>query len=223
MKPILFNTAMVQSILEGRKTTTRRIIKTDNDFNFIGMSCQDGKNFDHAAFGYGNFNDRFAPKIKDRVKAPYLVNDILYVRETWCKLYKLDDFGRIIEGTDKFYYRADGYNPTPFNCFPNEDGFNGERDCPRWRPSIHMPKEVARIFLKVTNVRVERLQNMKYGDYQNEGAQAIRFSTEEELQKDFIRIWNSTVKKTRLHSEGWDGNPWVWVIEFERCEKPNEG
>lgn len=68
------------------------------------------------------------------------------------------------------------------------------------RPSIHMPKEAARIWLKVTNVRVERLQEIALKEWKN--------------------LWNSTIKKTDLDSYGWEANPWVWVIEFERCEKP---
>lgn len=218
MKPILFNTAMVQAILEGRKTTTRRIIKNVEQF---GTALATTK---------GIFSKK---GLADH--GPYKIGDILYVRETWCKLYKLDNFERIIEGTDKFYYRADGYNPTPFNCFPDENGFNGERDCPRWRPSIHMPKEAARIFLKVTDVRVERLQ-----DIDNEGAKAEgirKLSTElygvnektdivEQClypRGSFKFLWDSTLKKDQIEKYGWKANPWVWVIEFERCEKPNEG
>lgn len=202
MKPILFNTAMVQAILEGRKTTTRRVIKVDNNLEFIGF-----KNGE-ALFGKGCC-------IHETIKPPYM-KDILYVRETW-KIDFMQD-----NGYTTFAYRAGGEKSKKLEpkSYMNTRKFYFKEG---WQPSLFMPKEAARIFLKVTSVKVEKLQNMKYGDYQNEGAQAIRFSTEEELQKDFIKIWNSTVKKTRLHSEGWDGNPWVWVIEFERCDKPNEG
>ena len=224
MKPILFNTQMVQAILEGRKTTTRRVIKNIGDRKFVAE--EDSKYDDY------KFCDIEKNKIGTcysnhmYVKPPYKIGDILYVRETWCKLFKLDDCERIIEGTDKFYYRADGYNPTPFNCFPDEDGFNGERDCPRWRPSIHMPKEAARIFLKVTDIRVEQLRYISAGECKAEGIDlGYKISTSyiaSEYCNAFGELWDSTIKKKDLDKYGWKTNPWVWVIEFERCEKPNE-
>ena len=110
-----------------------------------------------------------------------------------------------------------------------------------WRPSIHMPKEAARIWLKVKNVRVERLQEMKpvdvikegaYPDcwdclntYEESGSQCC-YGTEEQCSQcdgvmmEWEKLWNSTIKKTDLDRYSWDANPWVWVIKFERCEKP---
>lgn len=85
---------------------------------------------------------------------------------------------------------------------------------PEWRPSIHMPKEAARIWLKVTDVKVERLQDVDDDRIVSEGL---------EIGCDFENIWNATIKKSDLLHYGWDANPWVWVIEFERCKKTETG
>lgn len=139
-------------------------------------------------------------------KAPYQPGDILYVREKWCENpnYK------------EFYYaakRAPGVS-APYGL--------------RWRPSIHMPKEAARIWLKVTDVRVERLHTMTLDDYLNEGV-SVRpeaFNDPEnaylQAKENFIAIWDGTIKQANREIYGWDANPWTWVIAFERCDKPTE-
>jgi len=114
-----------------------------------------------------------------------------------------------MRGHSIYYYRADG------DLRP--EGWRG-----KWRPSIHMPKEAARIWLKVTNVRVERLQEITIDGIRNEGisSMAVHAGDMEIALKEWKNLWNSTIKKTDLDSYGWEANPWVWVIEFERCEKP---
>jgi len=220
IKPILFNTEMVRAILDGRKTCTRRIVK-----GFIP---------DDAIWGYtvftpkgyiscrGTFPVGYGEKF---FKLPYQKGDILYVRETWCRYGKLDDFDHVIEGTEKYYYLTDGANPTPYNCFlVQRNGYDEYKDTPVWHPSIHMPKEAARIWLKVKDVLVERLQGI-------DGKGCVKEGIEEEPLKDvgeeFVKgmyhdLWDSTIKKSDIDRYGWDANPWVWVIEFERCEKPKK-
>ena len=85
-----------------------------------------------------------------------------------------------------------------------------------------MPKEAARIWLKVTEVRAERLKDITHVDIIMEGVmpEYLNSRSGEKTREDFIRLWNSTVKKSELEIYGWNANPWVWVIEFERCEKP---
>lgn len=216
MKPILFNTEMVRAILDGRKTTTRRVIKPQPE--------PFGK-----ALAYKGGIYSTSGLIKS---APFQKGDILYVRETFCKLWKLDGNDQIIEGTENYYYAADGYNPTPFNCFPDEDGFHGDRDRPKWHPSLHMPKEAARLFLRVTDVRAERLQGITEEQAVKEGcitfsdkARDGKFDDVAEFDltaKDaFIEVWNGTLKKDSTCT--WANNPWVWVISFEQCKKPEDG
>ena len=88
-----------------------------------------------------------------------------------------------------------------------------------------MPKEAARIWLRVTDARVERLQEMTQEDAEMEGAtesvdSITKFRTSALL--NFAKIWDSAIKKSDIDRYGWTANPWVWVIEFERCEKPGK-
>lgn len=139
--------------------------------------------------GYFEFEP---PKVAPR----YHIGDILYVRETWSPVFVKPK---------RYLYKVgcDEANNLPI----------------RWRPSIHMPKEAARIWLKVTDVRVERLQDMWTSDVSKEGLQFRRPYTADEMRHEFGRLWNTTIKKEDKELYGWDANPWVWVIEFERCEK----
>lgn len=183
IKPILFNTEMVRAILEGRKTVTRRVVKEpyyieDAEVSRIsGLAMHRGTAITHGM----PYPD-----------SPYSPNDLLYVRETWSKLYNI----RYPEG--KYVYKAsDSY---PFG----EDGYIVKF---RWHPSIHMPREAARIWLRVTDVRVERLQDCGNAQAKDEGCTCC---------SQFARVWDSTVKPLDIEGFGWEANPWVWVVEFER-------
>lgn len=212
-KPILFNTEMVRAILDRRKSCTRRLVKPEPQ-GYFEVSEEPLYIYDTD----GN---------QGKITPPYQPGDILYVRETWHKYIKRVGKGESCRFAEFYGYRASVAN--------SEDA-----DEP-WRPSIHMPKEAARIWLKVTDVKVERLQEMKpvdvikegaYPDcwnclntYEESGSQCC-YGTEEECSQcdgvmmEWEKLWNSTIKKSDLDSYGWDANPWVWVIEFERCEKP---
>lgn len=111
-----------------------------------------------------------------------------------------DDGDSISDGC--FIYRADCQNP--------------ERIV--WRPSIHMPKQAARIWLKVMDVKVEQLQEITIDGCEEEGC----WSGHNGDIFVFMALWDSTIKKADRNRYGWNANPWVWVIEFERCEKPEE-
>ena len=111
-------------------------------------------------------------------------------------------------------YKADYHRETIGDVVPE----------PKWRPSIHMPKEAARIWLKVTDVRVERLQEINDKEAKKEGGpleKEITYIGEGFQTNDFAELWDYTIKKSDFDRYGWDANPWVWVIDFERCEKPN--
>lgn len=200
VKPILFNTDMVRAILDGRKTVTRRLVKCThkNAAGFYIVRNHVGEivgvlDYDEDECSFNNYT---AP--------PYKPSDILWVRETWAE--SLDDEGRL-----KYEYKAD---------HESSDGWG-------WRPSIHMPREAARIFLRVTNVRVERLQEITIEGLQGEGAlpdgYISQYTAMTEGSKWFDQwklLWESTIKPADRDKYGWDANPWAWVIEFERCEKP---
>ncbi|NRT76326.1 hypothetical protein [Clostridium beijerinckii] len=208
-KPILFNTEMVKAILEGRKLTTRRIVKGNvQELNIIGSCSNDGVNFNYVSFGNGNINDIKSVEIKERIKAPYLPGDILYVRETWMMqsmsnsdkkakfLFKAEPNERLKE----VILSSDRYEDLIKYAYKNG-----------WQPSLFMPKEAARIFLKVTDVRVERIQDITEEQIKKEG---IREEFPPLAEDAFRELWDSTTKDYK-----WSLNPWVWVIEFERIEK----
>lgn len=195
IKPILFNTEMVRAIMDGRKSCTRRLVKF--------LSGENPRWTGYIKDGLMLYNGKNEPCIR---KAPYQPGDILYVRETWHKYIK-----RVGEGKSCHLAEFYGYKASIAN---SEDA-----DEP-WKPSIHMQKEAARIWIKVTNVRVERLQEMWASDVPKEGIYFNKPTTADEMLMAFAKLWNSTIKKSDLDSYGWNANPWVWVIEFERCEKP---
>lgn len=231
IKPILFNTEMVRAILDGRKTCTRRICKDANEYTVPDM---DFYNADRRTYAVHNYADKEHIEQLSTAErnCPICPGDILYVRETWQYLYELDGNEQIIEGTGKYYYAAT--DTIPFDTYVDSSGVTHERV--PWKPSIHMPKEASRIWLKVTDVRVERLQSITVEGAIREGAEGekchhtnagafgctdcMNTGWIEPPQVDFMQIWNSTIKKSDIDRYGWDANPYVWVIEFERCEKP---
>lgn len=215
IKPILFNTEMVRAIMDGRKTCTRRVIKLPWE------ECPACK-YVHNKYIYDKMTEnvycaRCGYPLEPKRRSPYQPEDILYVRETWHRYTK-----RVGKGEGCHLEEHYGYKASIANSEDAEEP---------WKPSIHMPKEAARIWLKVTDVRVERLQDITEDGVEAEGAidnRGFIHSLENEYDRiytareHFIGIWDRTIKKSDLDSYGWDANPWVWVIEFERCEKPQE-
>ena len=212
IKPILFNTEMVRAILDGRKDATRRIVK-----GFI----PDDAVWGYTAFtpkGYISWRGTFADGYGEKFfKLPCEPGDILYVRETWehfeCCCCEGDEHGNC--------YREPQQSALNKRCgcymYRATDEIYGDA---RWHPSIHMPKEAARIWLKVTDVRVERLQEITEEQAKLEGCNSGMLTGPCTARGQFENLWNSTIKKSDLDLYGWDANPRVWVIEFDRCEKP---
>lgn len=198
IKPILFNAEMVRAILDGRKSCTRRAIKPQPDEKHtypLGFITDSTEKKEVGCFGFAV--NEYGGSIQ-YVKPPYRYapGDILYVRETWKK--------------------------APNGYFYYEDWLRNDiADVTKWKPSIHMPKEAARIWLKVTDVRVERLQDMTSEQISREGVEVEypHVLNGEEKRYAFSTLWNSTIKKSDIDRYGWDANPYVWVISFERCEK----
>jgi len=217
MKPMLFSTEMVRALLRdvNPKTQTRRIVKPKYRKDEAGYQvCTIQKTGERWVEKYDDDEMGFDPP--RYVNPPYQVGDILWVRETWagkdcyqCPLESdpYDYYPCVLDSCpcpfdkQKYFYRAD---------------HNFSVDIRRWRPSIHMPKEASRIFLRVTDIRVERIQDIDDIDIYKEGIPAVHDAYSERLA--FSSLWDD------IYGEGaWERNDWVWVYEFKRCEKPQGG
>lgn len=214
MKPILFNTEMVRAILDGRKTVTRRVIKSQPDKEHsheLGyVVCGDAK--DIGSFGFGTHE---CGGDIQYVKPPYEVNDILYVREAWQMAYTLDNNDHAIEGTERYIYAA---SPEDMPNFTHWVDANGEyRDSVPWRPSIHMPKEAARIFLKVTGVRVERLQEITEEQAKAEGVVHLF----DDLPDAEYTDWTKRIGKYPKGKEEWGYKNYLWHGNFGKYGSGN--
>lgn len=228
-KPILFNTEMVQAILENKKTVTRRIVKNaeiEIKNNYVTIQGLDryGEHIDNDSCGFPYTNNEEITRYMNGNYAPYEIGDILYVRETWTVEgveFEEDKWiayiGYKVEGNTQLGYQ------TKMEIKEDEvekykEYLYGEAE---FKPSIHMPKKAARIFLKVTDVKVERLLDMSIEDMIREGVKVSDITTNRGIIKyrvvnRFQELWDSTIKKKELDMYGMDANPWVWVIEFER-------
>jgi hypothetical protein len=186
-KPILFNTEMVKAILKSEKTQTRREVKVKKDIKDyeVGFTffCDKGDFGVRGIHENGEFGESF-------FKLPIATGDILWVRETF-KYWGVKD---------GYIYRAD-INDSIFS------------NCLGWRPSIHMPKEAARIFLEVTKVRIDRLKNINRKDALAEGVD----DTFDTAEGAFLSLWSSIYGKESLAD-----NPYVFIIEFKQIDKPEE-
>ncbi len=217
MKPILFNTVNTKAILSGTKVQTRRIVKFPENLSqhrdtiqYVGkVLMMDG--FYSDGFWFMYHDDTIGFDIQSIVNSPYKLGDILYVRETWnfgyiessgselysdCWFEPLDPDSEynFLKAQSQYFYKADDLK------------FFNEIRMP-WKPSIHMPKDAARLFLKVIDVDVQRLQDITDEDVLKEGFQG----TQEEFG---IKIWNATLDST-VSQYCWNSNPYVWVYEFE--------
>lgn len=223
IKPILFNSHMVRAILDGRKTVMRRVVKgLENEKRLWEAFEQEGRTRLPMA------------------KGPYAPGDVLWVRETWNYGY--------FESSDRELDNSRWFEPLPINYDRNSyigaqagyvyrRDFSYEEECEygtenekgelvpmTWRPPIQMPREAARIWLRVTNVRVERLQTIDEAGAEAEGGQALicKGKPVRTAREDFALAWGNTIKSVDYLRYCWEANPWVWVIEFERCEKPEK-
>jgi hypothetical protein len=201
--PILFNGDMVNAILSGKKTQTRRVILPQPETILAWEEwIKDGTTLAFTIAGENEWKCRYASKL----------GDTLWVRETWAGVdwlaYDCDK-----DPPETIGYRADKsarYMGTPLAT----EHWNW--DLVKWKPSIHMPKWACRLRLEVTEVRVERVQDITWDDAIAEGV------TEDECRpyrinqvEWFEQLWDS-INAKRGYS--WDSDPWVWVIEFEVVE-----
>lgn len=203
-RPILFSTPMVQAILKKIKHMTRRtrglekINEKPDEWILRGLTFSSV----HGVFVFQHQTTGDSIKIKCPYGKP---GDILWVRETWAKIYN--------EGDKPYYeYYADSENPLPGE-WPEEEK---EYTTLRWKPSIHMPRAACRIRLKITDIRIERLQDITEEDAKAEGLYAGYKTTETSsvagtAKQAFMWIWQKINGNV-----SWLENPWVWVVSFER-------
>ena len=200
IKPILFNTEMVTALLEGRKTETRRIVKPGHLWALKSRYRRE----------HPEITDQRI--IEELCLPPYRPGDVLWVRESWAVLYNVTGWptGGSVGDKVGYIYKADNL-------------LSGMEPQPRWRPSIHMPKEAARLFLEVTEVHAERLQDITAEGCLREGVEPAAQTVGPDFVKGmFSDVWDSTMDAEKRKKFGWDANPWVWVIKFRQCERPED-
>lgn len=224
-RPILFSTEMVQAILAGRKTQTRRVVKpAPKQSKWLSQELLNKASIDYVTSdGVQLHHPKGGPLTFMRF--PYgQVGDVLWVRETWTPLDtqevdspELDEDGIPLEEFQVEIGYKDGMSKwcvvsEDFYDQMNEDIEDMEQEGTQWKPSIHMPKDAARIWLRIKDVRVERLQDISDEDIRAEGAAEFGCTTH---RLNWQALWESV-----NGSDSWEDNPFVWVIEFERIEKP---
>lgn len=209
-RPILFSTPMVQAILAGNKTQTRRVMKVQPSSNEHQLSLCVDTTGDQMAKGKLHWIKLDGMNIHhdDGVyfSCPYgQIGDQLWVRETFSTSYKTEEYCRKY---GEIHYRAD--------C----DEFREEMLSLSWTPSIHMPRWASRIQLEITNIRVERLKDISEADARAEGGPEILGFDDGKEQHGWqsYREWYQWLWEQINGIGSWDANPWVWVIEFKRVE-----
>lgn len=194
-RPILFSTEMVKAILDGRKTQTRRVIKLCKGWKIRNVSNETKKIWAYDALAYKD-------GIENPIKCPYgQVGDRLWVRETFC----------LIDSSTH-------YNQYPKNLVYKASKIGQSVVNGKWKPSIFMPRKYSRITLEITDIRVERVQDIKLTDFKKEGiyrSDDYWHDTGRTEYDEFVTLWDSINKK---RGYGWEVNPYVWVVEFKRAE-----
>ncbi|MFC3902534.1 hypothetical protein SAMN05421749_103290 [Acinetobacter marinus] len=199
-RPILFKTEMVQAILKGRKTQTRRVLKAQPPVkkNRVVPLYQVEHKVTEVSFHEILKDDIPHCSSFFKCKSPFgKIGDRLWVRETFCYAWNEDDHICDKDGNPVWdvkdahiYYAA------------SETKVDG-----KWKPSIHMPRWASRILLEITNIQVERLNDVSESDCVKEGVGSA-FLRDCKKPK-FMQLWESI-----NGADSWAENPWVWVIEF---------
>lgn len=200
-RPILFSTLMVQAILDGRKTMTRRVIK-------LPSYIKQQENGLYTLFADGDaYLDQHIEELVETgyLRCPYgKSGDILWVRETWAHEDAWYDDAPDMEW--KNIHKDGKCTWVDYKATETQD------EVEKWRPSIFMPRWACRIKLLIKDIRVERLQDMCVADCVHEGVDVGNAWTVN-AKPAFIKLWDGINSK---RGYGWDKNPWVWVVSFER-------
>lgn len=198
MKPILFSAPMVRAITAGRKSQTRRVIKFPEGTTGRLPKPENQDEITPYIFGVTGIK-----------LSPYSVGEAMWVRETWA------DIAETFPGN--MHYKANA-SQGDLEWF-KEEGW-------KWRPSIFMPREAARLFLRVTSVRAERVQDISTSDCEREGIasdidgfKGNMLLHHDWITKEYAKLWDSLSAKRNGGEYAWDKSPWVWVVSFERITK----
>ncbi|QCZ30198.1 hypothetical protein [Leclercia adecarboxylata] len=219
--PVFFNDEMVRAILDGRKSQTRRLIKLSHERGMLNPVVR-GRNGEASSV-----TCRLAPSL-----CPYgQPGDRLWVRETWALLGNedgccVDWHDNLCKGDERSaarVYRAScERHPGDYGLWsiPDDADWKPHTENQKfdgaWRPSIHMPRWACRILLEITNVRVERLNDISEADAQAEG---VTPSTHQITPPEAVyRVGFGDIWRSIYGEESWEGNPWVWVVEFKRVQ-----
>ena len=203
-RPIIFSGPMVQAILDGRKTQTRRIMKPKDAYPECIWCRGQGYEYIEAEYGLSGYDYRYPCRCRAR-KCPYgQPRDLLYVRETW----GIQGSTCIGKGTQREFFNAPQLKKYSTDYWKTVIQYKASGDpCIKWWPSIHMPKAYARLWLRITNVRVDKLVTIDYNDAIKEGFDSI---------DSFKEYWDQLNQK---RSYSWEQNPWLWVLDFEKIQK----
>jgi hypothetical protein len=214
--PILMSGPMVRAILEGRKTQTRRVmspqpiveISRREQANRTWHVEIEWKGLRRRSHGYAGLENGDKEMLASWAEdfCPYgEPGERLWVRETFAP--SVNEAGEILKSDPPSY------------CADNPVFAEGGPDDWRWTPSIFMPRWASRITLEITNVRVERLQEISEADAKDEGATPANAGQDEHgpiktYRTGFVYGWNSINSKRK--GCAWSDNPWVWCISFQK-------
>lgn len=184
---IIFSSEMIQAIIDGRKTQTRRVIKPQpkDAADFFGWILPD---YEKIAFGFDGVDSYHRNKYGK-------VGDLLYVKEAFTSIPTVLHKAGYPTIGEKYIYK-----------FGNEKYASDIK----WKSPRFMPKSAARIWLEITDIRVERLHDITSNDIKAEGV-----SYTVDYYPNLIDLWQNLWVKIKGQNS-WDANPWVWVIEFRR-------
>jgi hypothetical protein len=216
---------MVRAILNYQKSQTRRVVKPQPKKHHLLEGFFEAEDLYMHGWYQGIGKKVILPGFK--LKCPYQIGDHLWVRETWA-LIDDTEFG----GICYVQYKADRPNEKYPGDWPADEA-KGNPDAPKWKPSIFMPKKYARIWLEVTNVRVERVQDISRNDAMSEGipqtyGEAVTQFSEKVLKNRCNHIWDNHASVENFQwlwdsingkKYPWKSNPWVWVYDFKVIEK----
>jgi hypothetical protein len=238
MKSILFTPGNVKAIYDGLKWQTRRKINHfGNELHYDKLLGDWGLSDKPKHIEGVNWEWTLQTELDDnrmfKLKCPYKVSDILYVKETWAYQEPVTGSGEEIPDWVNYIYKVD--NPSP-------DWRNG-----KWKSPLFMPEKSARLFIEITNVRVEKLQDISEQDAITEGVQMVNYDIAPSAYNDMQGDWGAgyrdymtddfapnaeypyvmTAKESyqtlweSIHGPGsWNLNPWVFTYDFKRVEKP---